>query len=608
MTPAPIWAAPPPHLRRSTSVSAQVLFVDVDSGKLTGDQEALDAAAFPSPFREYAHAALTRLVRQAKAGRMDNGAVAETVLQTMVRLLGSYRRYLRPGGGGASGAHPDFDEDAFIGDAPAASQPFLRAMRTAQLFEVWIGRHAAMSESERGLSAFERTIAATPPEELGGRLLESEAESAAREAHKPFDKLRMGVSSGVSALRSAEERAAAADKLRHGMAAGGTKVACAGVAALAGLRMGARKVKEQVKERSSSFGVGGASGGGASGHGGGGGAFSTSSSRYSFSRSGVAIDPCSPSGFGSPSGAGSPSGFPCSTAAATSAVGTPGGASSPGVCASPLRPSSARAAAGAAAGGRTAGCVCGGLSTPSSASRGVVAASGMEGGVEGGLGAAAAAAAEEEARMTAEAMRLSAVEAQASEAQRRPSEQERLRMQEEEELQLALALSQSLADLPTPPQPTMPSGTPNATDGDLLGDLSGGGGGDALADDLAMLLSPVPVSNGASPPHTPSSAGASSVGASSVGGSSAPTQAAYASTPASMPASMPTSMPTSPPEKGAGRADPVANAFESLLQFDAPAQWPAVAAPSPEPSPAATSTATPTHGRADIGGDLLDLM
>ena len=70
--------------------------------------------------------------------------------------------------------------------------------------------------------------------------------------------------------------------------------------------------------------------------------------------------------------------------------------------------------------------------------------------------------------MTAEAMRLSAVEAQASEAQRRPSEQERLRMQEEEELQLALALSQSLADLPTPPQPTMPSGTPNATDGDLL--------------------------------------------------------------------------------------------------------------------------------------------
>ena len=102
----------------------QVLFVDVDGGKLFGDVEALEAAQFPSPFREHLHLSLAQICRQAKQGRLDNGAVAEAVLQSMVRMLGSYRRYVRPGAGGQTGAHPDFDEEAFIAPPRPPPSPF----------------------------------------------------------------------------------------------------------------------------------------------------------------------------------------------------------------------------------------------------------------------------------------------------------------------------------------------------------------------------------------------------------------------------------------------------------------------------------------------------
>ena len=58
------------------------------------------------------------------AGRVDNGAVAESVLQMMVRLLGPYRSFVRPGAGGANGLHPDFDEEGFVAEV---GRPVLRS-------------------------------------------------------------------------------------------------------------------------------------------------------------------------------------------------------------------------------------------------------------------------------------------------------------------------------------------------------------------------------------------------------------------------------------------------------------------------------------------------
>ena len=62
----------------------------------------------------------------------------------MVRLLGHYRRHVRPGGGGADAIHPDFDEAAFLSDAPGEAPSFLRLMRGSQHFEVWLGEHVPM--------------------------------------------------------------------------------------------------------------------------------------------------------------------------------------------------------------------------------------------------------------------------------------------------------------------------------------------------------------------------------------------------------------------------------------------------------------------------------
>ena len=193
----------------------QVLFVDVDGGKLWGDQEALDAAYLPTPFKEHLHLALVKITKATKAGRMDNGAVAEAVLATLVRLLGSYRRYVRKGGGGASGCHPDFDEEAFIGNAPPSAQEFLRAMRSAQLFEVWLGSHVEMSEAQRKLSAFERAVASTPAEELGGALLAAEPLPNLHQ-HTSLDRLRSGVTAAAAQLLGWRRRHAELRRARGG--------------------------------------------------------------------------------------------------------------------------------------------------------------------------------------------------------------------------------------------------------------------------------------------------------------------------------------------------------------------------------------------------------
>ena len=110
------------------------------------------------------------MIRAAKGGRIDSGVVADTLLAFMVRLVGMYRRFVRKGVHAPSDpcAHPDFDEAAFVADAPLATQPFLKTLRGSQLFEVWLRRHVEMGEAERALSAFERAVAATPPAHLGG--------------------------------------------------------------------------------------------------------------------------------------------------------------------------------------------------------------------------------------------------------------------------------------------------------------------------------------------------------------------------------------------------------------------------------------------------------
>lgn len=123
-----------------------LLFVDVDNGRLWGDAEVMEAAVMPSPYREYLHERLSRLLRAKVtqkatwAGRGD-AAVAEAVVMCMARLLGPYRKFVAPRAAAASQEehpiHDDFDEAGFVADAPPSAQGFLRAMRTAQLFEVW---------------------------------------------------------------------------------------------------------------------------------------------------------------------------------------------------------------------------------------------------------------------------------------------------------------------------------------------------------------------------------------------------------------------------------------------------------------------------------------
>ena len=220
----------------------QLLFVDVDKGQLWGDAEVLEAAQLPSPHREHLQSTLVGVIKAAKGGRVDNGAVADALLGFMVRLLGGYRSFVRPAGSGGAASnghaiHPDFDEEAFLCDAPVAAQPFLQTLRGSQLFEVWLRHHLEMDAPARELSAFERAVRATPPEEFG-------AQAAWASEPLPVEKSK-GVRAGAATLRHALKDSDARDKLR-------ASVANAGAAALSGLRRGARSVKERASERTSS--------------------------------------------------------------------------------------------------------------------------------------------------------------------------------------------------------------------------------------------------------------------------------------------------------------------------------------------------------------------
>ena len=118
-----------------------MLFVDVDKGQISGDSEVMEAAWLPSPHREQLTATLTAIMRTPSNGKENNQAIADALLQFMVRLLGTYRRFARPGVNGAAasahdgdpGIHPDFDETGFLNDGPPSTQPFLSEMRHTQV-------------------------------------------------------------------------------------------------------------------------------------------------------------------------------------------------------------------------------------------------------------------------------------------------------------------------------------------------------------------------------------------------------------------------------------------------------------------------------------------
>ena len=246
----------------------------------------------------------------------------------------------------------------------------------------------------------------------------------------------------------------------------------------------------------------------------------------------------------------------------------------------------------------------------------------------------------------AEALRLSALEAEASEAQRPARERQRLE-EEEDELQLVLALSRSLADVPGPSleavaadeaaaAPLQGSGglrstaedrpelafdtlfgganaaTPPATTSaaahayahDLLGLSDGLSGG--AADDLAMLLSPPPDSVGTTPFLAPSLTPSL---ASPLTPSCTPsiTTAPHAHT----------FTPTRPTEH---ENFAVSGGFEGLLQRElqsgapqSPAMATPLSAPPPSSCPSATASAhwasgTPgAGGVSDNGGAMVDL-
>lgn len=197
----------------------QVLFVDLDDGRLWGDAEVMEAAQLPSPHREALTLALGRQLAKARSARLDNGAVAEAVLQMMVRMLGPYRRFVSAadaGARGGEGIHPDFDEEAFVLSAPAPTQPFLRAMRAAQLFEVFVRDHIGMSEQARQVSAFERAVSKAERDEargFGAYVVEPAAAPPDSMRARAADKLRSGVATiGGGTLRTLRRGASATGK------------------------------------------------------------------------------------------------------------------------------------------------------------------------------------------------------------------------------------------------------------------------------------------------------------------------------------------------------------------------------------------------------------
>ena len=235
----------------------QVLFVDVDSGKLWGDAQVLEAAQLPTPHREALHQTLSRLLKAARSSQLDNAAVAEgspclhespprsvpqvcarrlkpalqarlqaspglqtsptnqpfkpaykpalaynqpalqaspwsswhvsfgalaprstlcttpllsSLLCTAVHLIAalSHRRFVRPGPAGASAAcmHPDFDDEAFICDAPASVQPL--SARDA-LFTALRSLHTPADLPEPRSAPHQHLRACSRPAHKGGR-------------------------------------------------------------------------------------------------------------------------------------------------------------------------------------------------------------------------------------------------------------------------------------------------------------------------------------------------------------------------------------------------------------------------------------------------------
>ena len=148
-----------------------VLFVDVDSGSLTGEAPA--ECQLPRPHRDALEVSLSKLIKQQQRELSDNAAVADAVLQFMVSLLGPYRTFVSRSESESTGnrgeLNADFDEKAFIEAAPPLAQPFLHLMRSAQLFEVFINTHIAMSPQAQLQSAFERALRRLGKADAGDR-------------------------------------------------------------------------------------------------------------------------------------------------------------------------------------------------------------------------------------------------------------------------------------------------------------------------------------------------------------------------------------------------------------------------------------------------------
>ena len=166
----------------------EVLFVHLETGKVWGDAELLEAAQLPKPLRESLERSLTRQLKAARSSRLDNHAVGDAALGMLAQLFGHYRPHVRTAqGGDASRARPRpgelhaaFDEEGFFDAAPVAYQPFLRSLRESQLFAAFVNERVEEVLSEggeaaggpRAPSAFERACRAArqaqPAGEQGG--------------------------------------------------------------------------------------------------------------------------------------------------------------------------------------------------------------------------------------------------------------------------------------------------------------------------------------------------------------------------------------------------------------------------------------------------------
>ncbi|KAL0478267.1 hypothetical protein AKO1_008526, partial [Acrasis kona] len=105
----------------------EVLFVDLDHDKITGDD---DRKVFPEQDKKTMEKALKAAYQKDKP--IQNKDIVEIFLQFFLRNFGCYRKYLNNTGDGKS-----FDSEAFLKSKSKSSRKFFEMVSQSQMYERW---------------------------------------------------------------------------------------------------------------------------------------------------------------------------------------------------------------------------------------------------------------------------------------------------------------------------------------------------------------------------------------------------------------------------------------------------------------------------------------